>query len=99
MDRGIDYDPLVEFLPTTRLEHIILMYDSGKVILEKLKATASPEFMNRVHYIEDLKDACAFAKENASRGTAVILSPASASYGVFKNFEQRGDFFKEYVGL
>lgn len=99
MDRGIDYDPLVEFLPTTRLEHIILMYDSGKVILEKLKATASPEFMNRVHYIEGLKDACAFAKANASKGTAVILSPASASYGVFKNFEQRGDFFKEYVGL
>ncbi|WP_294241147.1 UDP-N-acetylmuramoyl-L-alanine--D-glutamate ligase [Pseudobutyrivibrio sp.] len=99
MDRGIDYDPLVEFLPTTRLEHIILMYDSGKVILEKLKATASPSFMEKVHYIQDLKDACAFAKANASKGTAVILSPASASYGVFKNFEQRGDFFKEYVGL
>ncbi len=99
MDRGIDYDPLVEFLPTTRLEHIILMYDSGKVILEKLKATASPSFMEKVHYIQDLKNACAFAKANASKGTAVILSPASASYGVFKNFEQRGDFFKEYVGL
>jgi UDP-N-acetylmuramoylalanine--D-glutamate ligase len=99
MDRGIDYDPLVEFLPTTRLEHIILMYDSGKVILEKLKATASPSFMEKAHYIQDLKDACAFAKANASKGTAVILSPASASYGVFKNFEQRGDFFKEYVGL
>ena len=99
MDRGIDYDPLVEFLPTTRLEHIILMYDSGKVILEKLKTTASTSFMEKVHYIQDLKDACAFAKANASKGTAVILSPASASYGVFKNFEQRGDFFKEYVGL
>ncbi|NEX01712.1 UDP-N-acetylmuramoylalanine--D-glutamate ligase [Pseudobutyrivibrio sp. NOR37] len=99
MDRGIDYDPLVDFLPTTRLEHIILMYDSGKVILEKLKTAASPSFMEKVHYIQDLKDACAFAKANASKGTAVILSPASASYGVFKNFEQRGDFFKEYVGL
>ncbi|MBE5912100.1 UDP-N-acetylmuramoyl-L-alanine--D-glutamate ligase [Pseudobutyrivibrio sp.] len=99
MDRGIDYDPLVEFLPTTRLEHIILMYDSGKVILEKLQATAPADFMSKVHYIEKLEDACAFAKSNATKGTAVILSPASASYGVFKNFEQRGDFFKQYVGL
>ncbi len=99
MDRGIDYDPLVEFLPTTRLEHIILMYDSGKVILEKLQATAPADFMSKVHYIENLEDACAFAKSNATKGTAVILSPASASYGVFKNFEQRGDFFKQYVGL
>ncbi len=99
MDRGIDYDPLVEFLPTTRLEHIILMYDSGKVILEKLQATSPADFMSKVHYIENLEDACAFAKTNATKGTAVILSPASASYGVFKNFEQRGDFFKQYVGL
>ncbi|MBR4708447.1 MAG: UDP-N-acetylmuramoyl-L-alanine--D-glutamate ligase [Pseudobutyrivibrio sp.] len=99
MDRGIDYDPLVTFLPTTNLEHIILMYDSGKVILEKLQATASEDFMKKVHYIHDLADACAFVKENASAGTAVILSPASASYGVFRNFEERGDFFKEQIGL
>ena len=99
MDRGIDYDPLVEFLQTRTLEHIILMYDSGKVLLEKLQAVATPEFMEHVHYIEDLASACAFVKENASKGTAVILSPAAASYGVFKNFEQRGDFFKEQIGL
>ena len=99
MDRGIDYDPLVEYLLTTRLEHIILMYDSGRVILDKLKAVAPADFMDRVHYIEELADACSFAKENASKNTAVILSPAAASYGHFKNFEQRGDFFKEQIGL
>jgi UDP-N-acetylmuramoylalanine--D-glutamate ligase len=55
--------------------------------------------MSRVTYIEELADACTFAVENASKGTAVILSPAAASYGHFKNFEQRGDFFKEHVGL
>ncbi|MCR5581822.1 MAG: UDP-N-acetylmuramoyl-L-alanine--D-glutamate ligase [Pseudobutyrivibrio sp.] len=99
MDRGIDYDPLVEFLQTRTLENIILMYDSGKVILDKLTAVASPEFMSHVHYIEELKDACQFSKEHASKGTAVILSPAAASYGHFKNFEQRGDFFKEQIGL
>ena len=75
------------------------MYDSGKVILEKLQAVASNDFMEHVHYIKELGDACTFVKENASKGTAVILSPASASYGVFKNFEQRGDYFKEQIGL
>ena len=99
MDRGIDYDPLVEFLQTRNLEHIILMYDSGKVLLDKLTAVATPEFMEHVHYIKELSDACAFVKENASQGTAVILSPAAASYGVFKNFEERGDFFKQQIGL
>ncbi len=97
MDRGIDYRPLADFLPTTNLEHIILMYESGRVILDLLKENNSADFMNKVTYIHDLADACQFVKENASKNTAVLLSPAAASYGDFKNFEQRGDFFKEHI--
>jgi len=97
MDRGIDYDPLVDFLPTTDLEHILLMYDSGLVLKDKLEETAPAEFLNRVSYVNDLAGACRFAMEHASVGTAVILSPAAASYGVFKNFEERGDVFKAHI--
>ena len=97
MDRGIDYDPLVDFLITTDLEHIVLMYDSGLVIKEKLEAKADSKFLERVHYIKELSDACDFVKKNAKKGSAVLLSPASASYGVFKNFEARGDAFKEHI--
>ncbi len=97
MDRGIDYDPLADYLVTTDLQHIILMYDSGLVLKDKLEARAEADFMKKVVYIRDLADACSFAKENAASGTAVILSPAAASYGVFKNFEERGDKFKEYI--
>lgn len=97
MDRGIDYDPLADFLITTDLSHIILMYDSGLVLKDKLTERADQAFMKRVVYIRDLQDACTFAMENAKKGSAVILSPAAASYGVFKNFEERGDKFKSYI--
>ncbi|MCF0127983.1 MAG: UDP-N-acetylmuramoyl-L-alanine--D-glutamate ligase [Pseudobutyrivibrio sp.] len=97
MDRGIDYDPLVSFLLETSLDYIILMYDSGHTLQEKLSHCAGPGFMDRIHYIHDLKDACEYAKLHATEGKAVILSPAAASYGVFKNFEERGDKFKEYI--
>ena len=97
MDRGIDYDPLADFLVTTDLEYIVLMYDSGQVLQRKLKLRATPDFMDRVHYIGTLEEACDFVKENASTGTAVLLSPAAASYGVFKNFEERGDCYKQYI--
>ncbi len=97
MDRGIDYDPLVEYLPKSDLSHIVLMYDSGLVIKDKLTKTTDQAFMKKVTYAGTLEEACAFAKKNAPNGSAVLLSPAAASYGVFKNFEERGDKFKEYV--
>ncbi len=97
MDRGIDYDPLVEYLPKSNLSHIVLMYDSGLVIKDKLTKTTDEAFMKKVTYAGTLEEACDFAKKNAPNGSAVLLSPAAASYGVFKNFEERGDKFKEYV--
>jgi len=97
MDRGINYNELVDYLQICKLDDIILMYDSGLVIKEKLEATASSDVLDKVHYIKDLKDACDYAKAHAKKGKAVILSPAAASYGVFKNFEERGDKFKSYI--
>lgn len=45
----------------------------------------------------DFKKAVYAAKDNAENGDTVILSPASASFDMFKNFEERGKYFKEIV--
>ncbi|MFI3207629.1 MAG: UDP-N-acetylmuramoyl-L-alanine--D-glutamate ligase [Eubacteriales bacterium] len=46
---------------------------------------------------EDFDKAVEISKNLAQEGEAVLLSPACASWGVFKNFEERGDKFKELV--
>ena len=46
---------------------------------------------------KDLEEAVAVAKACTDKGKAVIMSPAAASYGYFKNFEERGEKFKELI--
>lgn len=99
MDRGINYEPLIDFLLEGHVENIIFMYDSGKKIYNKIKNIISDTKNDKikVYYCEDLKDAVVKAKLVTKKGMACSMSPASASYGYFKNFEERGDKFKEYI--
>ncbi len=94
MDRGIDYSDLVTFLKNSFVENIILIQESGKRISEYLTA----EKVNFI-YINDFYDAVKTAVKITKNGQACVLSPAAASYGYFKNFEERGDKFKELVNL
>ncbi len=47
----------------------------------------------------NLEDAVKIAKEITPQGGIILLSPAAPSYGHFKNFQERGDKFKEFAKL
>jgi UDP-N-acetylmuramoylalanine--D-glutamate ligase len=46
---------------------------------------------------KDYEEAVKMAYENALPGDVVLLSPASTSFDLFKNFEERGNLFKKLV--
>lgn len=95
MDRGIDYTSLIDFLNNSEV-NVICMETSGKRIFEMIKNMnfVKPE---RVYYVQHLDEAVELAYEITPSGSSCVLSPASASYGIFKNFEERGDAFKKLV--
>ena len=93
MDRGICYDVLVEFLKGYKLDNIICMYDTGKLLYDRLKDCGD----KNVVLVDDLENAVVKAKDITPKGKVCLMSPAAASYGFFKNFEERGDKFKEYI--
>lgn len=97
MDRTIDYSNLVTFLLDSQVTNIILMYQSGHKILNMLNAANTNNHNKNIVYVDNLRMACDLAIKCSKPNTACILSPAAASYGYFKNFEERGDVFKEYV--
>ena len=93
MDRGIDYTPLVDFLLKFTVQ-IICMETSGERIFHMLEGTSAAD---RAHFAPHLREAVELAAEITPQGKSCVLSPASASYGIFKNFEERGDAFKALV--
>ncbi|MGN0576412.1 MAG: glutamate ligase domain-containing protein [Ruminococcus sp.] len=95
MDRGIDYSELIDFLSTADI-NIICMETSGRRIFDTVKSMdfSRPE---RVYYAEHLEEAVKLASEITEKGKSCILSPAAASYGIFRNFEERGDAFQKLV--
>lgn len=98
MDRGIDYDSLCDYLTgcdPNNPRYVILMPDSGVRVHQMLVERGFDPA--RMVVTTGLEQAVEKAKELTPKGTVCLLSPAAASYGFFKNFEERGDRFQEYV--
>lgn len=90
MDRGIDYSGFVDFLNKSDIENIICMPKTGHDIAGKL-------IQEKAVVVDTLEEAVEKAKKLTPREGVCLLSPAAASYGFFKNFDEKGKMFKELV--
>ena len=91
VDKGNDYSDLIPFVKNKVKAIICLGKDNSKPI---------EFFSNHCDLIvstNNMKDAVKSAYEFAKQNDTVLLSPACASFDLFKNFEDRGDQFKEEV--
>ena len=93
-DRGIDYQPLVDFLKETHLRNVVFVGKAGKRIYDQL-STFNFQFSTLIE--DDYTKIVPWCAEVTPQGGVVLLSPAAASYDAFKNFEVRGDFFREQI--
>jgi len=50
-----------------------------------------------VYTVETMEEAVEIAKKVTKKQKICLLSPAAASYGFFKNFEEKGNLFKELI--
>lgn len=64
---------------------------------DKIEETAVRHGFTNIIKTDSLEKAVKICAENAVSGDVVLLSPACASWGMFKNYEERGKLFKEYV--
>lgn len=64
---------------------------------EKIAQSARKHGFTNIILVDNLEEAVEVCAKKAQRGDAVLLSPACASWGMFKNYEERGNMFKKYV--
>ncbi len=64
---------------------------------EKIAKAAQGRGFVDIILVDTLEEAVTTCAKLAEPGEAVLLSPACASWGMFKNYEERGDMFKEFV--
>ena len=91
-DKDSEYDEWIEAFDG-KVKCLVLLGQTR----EKIADCAGRHGFANIKMADTFKEAFDLCVETAAEGDAVLLSPACASWGMFKNYEERGRIFKEYV--
>lgn len=91
-DKQSEYDEWIEAFDG-KVKQLVLIGQTR----EKIADCAKKHGFTEIAFADSLEEAMDICYQNAVDGDAILLSPACASWGMFDNYEQRGEKFKEYA--
>ncbi len=91
-DKKSDYDEWVSHFPG-KVRKLILIGQTRENIAAACEKIGFTDYV----FAESLPEAVTLASKEAKEGDCCLLSPACASWGMFKNYQQRGNIFKAEV--
>lgn len=95
-DRGYVFDELIQVIRESNIRNIVLFPDSWKRIWETIQKYTYTEHFT-IYTTDSMADAVKFAYQYTKKGKICLLSTASPSYSIWKNFEEKGDLFAQYI--
>ncbi len=91
-DKHSEFDEMIKTFGDTVIELVLL-----GVTKDKIAAAARAQGFDNICFVDSLKEAVKVSHDDAKEGQIVLLSPACASWDMFKSYEERGRLFKQYV--
>jgi len=91
-DKQNEYDEWIESFEG-KVKWLVLIGQTR----EKIAECARSHGFEQIKFADTFDECLKLCTELAENGDAVLLSPACASWGMFPNYEVRGQMFKEYV--
>lgn len=101
-DKNIPYEPLAPYI-LDKVKHLILIGKTASKIRNSVINEAKNQNINLDEILDivefnTLEECVNYANKIAKENDIVVMSPASASFDMYKNFEERGNHFKRLVG-
>jgi UDP-N-acetylmuramoylalanine--D-glutamate ligase len=95
-DKNLPWEELMQ-LVSERVDHVVLFGEAAEKIQETAASLGLPEPRFTLARTNGLHEAVIKAAEVAEYGDVVLLSPGGTSFDEFKDFEERGERFREWV--
>ena len=91
-NKGSDFTDLIK-LAKEKCRHVVVLGETRPLIVDALNKIGDIEYSECTNFEESVH----IARQQAKNGDIVLLSPACASWDMFKSFEERGELFKKVV--
>lgn len=98
-EKNVSFKKLAKSILKNKIKTVILFPTTGKKIWDEMVILKKGRGLPKDFPVENMEDAVKIAYNHTNKGKICLLAPASASFGTFRDYKERGDLFKKFVKL
>ncbi len=96
-ERNITFKNLAEKVLKRKIKTVILFPTTGEKIWREILRQAKGRGVPRHFFVNKMPEAVKLAYQHTNRGKICLLSTASSSFSIFKDYKEKGNLYKKYV--